>query len=178
VFRQDQAGGRRPLARMRDHHAQLPLMLEQRLIRKSPTALPLAASSRLPRLRGPGVVGRLVDQRRNSRVRHPAKVSRRMVPSGKRKPGKGKGRQYTFRRDGKYTRGLCSRMKPEAAARAMKLIITQNAVKIGGTAAPWVYEIKNQGPRIRGQRQLAATHARREGNADVQLLPHHRQVET
>jgi len=54
------------------------------------------------------------------------------------------------------------RLLPEAAARAMKLIITENAVKIGGTAAPWVYEIKNEGPHTRGPNDYWQLHMRGE----------------
>ena len=52
------------------------------------------------------------------------------------------------REKGRTIFGLCSRMKPEAAAQVLNYTITENAVKIHGTAAPWVYEIKNQGPQI------------------------------
>jgi len=65
-------------------------------------------------------------------------------------------------KDGEYTWGLCSRTKPEAAARAMKLIITENVVKIGGNAPPWVYEIKNEGPHTRGPNDYWQLHMRGE----------------
>lgn len=52
--------------------------------------------------------------------------------------------------NGEYIWEPCSRLKPEVAALAVKLNITKNSVKIGGIAAPRVYEIKNEGPRIRG----------------------------
>jgi hypothetical protein len=52
--------------------------------------------------------------------------------------------------NGEYTWGLCSQLKPEAAAQGVKLTISENSVKIGGTAAPWVYEIKDEGHRTRG----------------------------
>ena len=50
-------------------------------------------------------------------------------------------------------------------------------MKIGGTAAPWVYEIKNEGPRTRGPDDYWQLDMRGEKEMlTVRLVPHQRQV--